>query len=64
VYERYLLNKWNSVKIIDDLYPILGKLKSIFVDIRLNLTKINQVLIYFKVINENLTKDYPDFKLI
>jgi hypothetical protein len=26
VYERFLLNKWNSVKIIDELYFILGNL--------------------------------------
>jgi hypothetical protein len=58
----FLIN--GTVKFIDDLYPILGKLKSIFVDVKKNLTNINQVLIDFKEIYEYLTKDYSRFKVI
>jgi hypothetical protein len=61
VYERFLLNKWNSVKIYEVLYFISGKLNSIFIDIKLKLTNVNQVLIDFKVIYEIFTKDYSKF---
>jgi hypothetical protein len=34
VYERFLLNKWNTVKINDDLYFISGYFKSIVIDVK------------------------------
>jgi hypothetical protein len=42
-------------------YFISGKFKSIFIDVKLKLTNVNQVLIDFKVIYEILTKDYSKF---
>jgi hypothetical protein len=47
----------------DDLFFILGKFESIFIDDRFKLTNVNQVLVDFKVIYEILTKDYSRFKL-
>jgi hypothetical protein len=51
----FLIN--GIVKVIDELFFILRKFKSIFIDVKLNLTNINQVLIDFKVTYEILTKD-------
>jgi hypothetical protein len=58
VYVRFLLNKLNSFKINNDLYIILGKFKYIFIEVKLKLKNINQILIDLKVIYEILTKDY------
>jgi hypothetical protein len=50
-----------SVKINNDLYFISGKFQSIFIDVKLKLTNVNQVLIDFIVTYEILTKDYSRF---
>ena len=44
IRERFPLVKWKTDQIIDDFYIILGKFKSILIDVKLNLTNINQVL--------------------
>jgi hypothetical protein len=51
VYEKFHLNKWNSVEINDYLYFISGKFKSIFIEVKLKLKNINQVL---KIFQSNL----------
>jgi hypothetical protein len=60
VYERFLINNWNSVKINDDLFFISWKFKSMFIYLKLKLTNV-QVLIDFKVIYQILTRDYTKF---
>jgi hypothetical protein len=47
--ERFLIIKWNFVQINDDSNIIIGKFKSITIDILLILKNINQVLKEFKV---------------
>jgi hypothetical protein len=49
ICERFLIIKWNTVQIIDDFYIILGKFKSILIDIIYILMNINEVLKDFKV---------------
>jgi hypothetical protein len=50
-----------SVKIIDDFYIILGKFKSILIDVNLNLTNINLVLKDFNI--KIFTKKYSRFQV-
>jgi hypothetical protein len=51
----------NSEQIIEDIYIILRKFKSILIDVMLSLTDINQVLKDFNVFYEMLTKNYYAF---
>jgi hypothetical protein len=48
--DDFLINE--IVKINDDSNFISGKFKSIFIDVKLKLTNVNQVLMDFKVIYE------------
>jgi hypothetical protein len=46
-----------------DFYFILLKFKSILIDVKKNLTNVNQVLNDFKVIYDSLTKYYIRFQV-